>query len=341
MKGETITSYVKKIGLRIFFIVVVFHIHPHAVAQTKAIDKTAAAFELNERMGRGVNIPTIQNMDASHYKIIKDAGFDNVRIPIHPFKEVESEKDFTLKASFLKSLDEAVKNALSNKLIPIIDFHEHHAMQNGPLGTAPKFYAIWQQIAEHYKDSPDEVLFEIANEPNMKPDLWNDLYKMAYRIIRKSNPERILLVGPVYGNQIKYLKDLELPEEDRKIIVTIHYYEPLEFTHQGAEWNEKRKNITGIHWPTEALPAQDVIDDFRTAQEWSQINNRPLHLGEFGVYNKTEMEERARWTEFVAREAEKLGWSWSYWEFNQGFGIYNLNTHQWKEELYRAFIPKN
>ena len=36
---------------------------------------------------------------------------------------------------------------------------------------------------------------------------------------------------------------------------------------------------------------------------------------------------------------KKRKWSWSYWEFNQGFGIYDLNTDQWKEELYHALIP--
>ena len=83
----------------------------------------------------------------------------------------------------------------------------------------------------------------------------------------------------------------------------------------------------------------DIIDDFNTAQKWSKAHQRPLHLGEFGVYNKTEMTYRVVWTNFVARQAEKMGWSWSYWEFNQGFGIYNLETNVWKENLYHALIP--
>lgn len=303
--------------------------------------KTENAFVVNRSLGRGINIPSIQNMNEKHYQVIKEAGFFNVRIPIAPFKEITSDTDFTLKSSFFERLDLAVERVLSVGLIPIIDFHEHHAMQNDPLGTAPMFYSTWTQIAEHYKDAPSEVLFEIANEPNMKPDLWNDLYKMAYRIIRKSNPERTLLIGTIYGNQIKFLKDLELPQDDRNIIVTVHYYMPIEFTHQGAEWNEKRKNVTGLTWPSEERTEGMIVEDFEIAQKWSEANNRPIHLGEFGVYNKTAMEDRIRWTSFVAREADARGWSWSYWEFNQGFGIYDLKTDEWKKGLKNALLPKN
>lgn len=323
--------------IKISFFVALSMLNCNLNAQIDSVN--IPVFELNKRLDRGINIPNIERMNTKHYQDIKKAGFHNVRIPIAPFNETVSKTDFTLKPSFFTMLDEAVKNSLENNLIPIIDFHQHHVIQKDPLGVAPAFYAIWQQIAEHYKDFPKEVLFEIANEPNVKPDLWNDFYKMAYRIIRKSNPNRTILVGTVYGNQIKFLKDLELPEDDRNIIVTVHYYEPIDFTHQGAEWNPKRKNSSGLKWPGEFGGEKEVIADFDIAKKWSEENQRPIHLGEFGVYNKTEMKFRIVWTHFVARLAEKYGWSWSYWELNQGFGIYNLKTNEWNEGLYRALIP--
>jgi endoglucanase len=301
--------------------------------------KQQDVFTVNAMLGRGINIPSIETMQASHYKVIKQAGFNNVRIPIHPFNQTMGDSAFTLKPEYVKLVDTAVYRALDNQLIPIIDFHEHNAMQKDPLGTRPMFLALWKQLAEHYKNFPSQVLFEIANEPNMKPDLWNDLHSSAYAIIRKSNPTRVLLIGPIYGNQIKYLKDLKLPEQDRNIIVTIHYYMPIQFTHQGAPWSEKNKNLSGIEWPGAYGNEDSVRKDFQLAQDWSKTYGRPLHLGEFGVYNKAGMESRIQWTAFVAREAEKYKWSWSYWEFNQGFGIYNLNTGEWKVGLYKALIP--
>jgi endoglucanase len=63
-------------------------------------------------------------------------------------------------------------------------------------------------------------------------------------------------------------------------------------------------------------------------------------LGEFGVYEKTGMESRVRWTNYVARQAELRNWSWSYWEFNAGFGIYSMDKNEWKPGLFNALIPQ-
>ncbi len=309
--------------------------------QAQSAQDDAKAFRVNEQLGRGINIPSYEVMNASHFQVIKDAGFQNVRIPIHPFSHTESEENFQLKSSFFETLDSAVDMALKNDLMPIIDLHEHHAMQKDPVGRKPMFLAVWKQLAEHYQDSPENVLFEIANEPNMKPELWNEIHRAAHDIIRKSNPDRILLFGSIYGNQISFLKDLELPVEDRNIIVTIHYYSPKPFTHQGAEWSAKNRDLSGIEWPNKESGEQAIINDFDVAVEWSKSNNRPLHLGEFGVYQKAGIDSRVRWTNFVARQAEARNWSWSYWEFSQGFGVYNRETKHWKQGLLDALTPEN
>jgi endoglucanase len=302
-------------------------------------DKISDVFKTNELLGRGINVSGYPGLQEVHYKLIKDAGFSNVRIPVHPFNQTISDSSFTLSPSFFEKLDDAVNFSLKHKLIPIIDLHEHQAMQEDPIGTKPKFLAIWEQLATHYKDSPQEVLFEIANEPNMKPEIWNEIHSAAYKIIRNTNPQRTLLIGTIYGNQIEFLKDLVLPAEDRNIIVTVHYYMPIQFTHQGAEWSEENKNLSGIEWPNSEAEEQAIISDFDIASEWSKANNRPIHLGEFGVYNKTGMDSRIRWTNFVSRQADMRKWSWSYWEFCQGFGIYNIENNTWKNGLLDALIP--
>ena len=137
-----------------------------------------------------------------------------------------------------------------------------------------------------------------------------------------------------------FLKDLVLPENDRNLIITIHYYMPIQFTHQGAEWSPKNKDLHDISWPGAVGGEPEIIKDFEIAQKWSKTHKRPLHLGEFGTYNKGDMESRVRWTNFVVREAEKHNWSWSYWELYQGFGIYNRESKTWKDGLLKALIPQ-
>jgi hypothetical protein len=51
------------------------------------------------------------------------------------------------------------------------------------------------------------------------------------------------------------------------------------------------------------------------------------------------MASRARWTTFVAREAEARNFTWAYWEFGAGFGVYDRNAMSWHLPLMTALIP--
>jgi endoglucanase len=316
-------------------------------AQENSADKFV--YEQNKKLGRGVNIigydPVWQSADKArmkdkHFELIKSVGFDNVRIVIMPFKFSLNDKDYTIDSKLFITLDWAVNQALKNNLMAIIDFHEHHDMGSDPIGNKRKFLSMWKQIAEHCKDYPNEVLFEICNEPNMKPEIWNEINIAAHNILRKSNPNRTIVWGPIYGNQIQYLKDLKLPENDRNIIVAIHYYMPIQFTHQGAPWSTKNKDLSGITWTNTESEEQAVKFDFGMAQEWSKIYNRPLTLGEFGAYEKADMPSRVRWTNFIASQAEARNWSWSYWQFDSDFIVYNIDEDKWVEPILNALIPR-
>jgi len=318
-----------------------------SMAQENQADRFA--FEQNKRLGRGVNIigydaiwtdASKVRMTEKHFKLLKDSGFDNVRIVIMPFKFSMKDANFTIDPKFYKTLDWVINQALKNKLIAIVDFHEHSAMQNDPVGLKPMFLSMWKQIADHCKNYSNDVLFEIANEPNMKPEIWNDIHSAAYKIIRESNPNRTLIIGTINGNQIMYLKDLVLPENDRNIIVAVHYYSPIQFTHQGAPWSVNTKDLSGITWTNSASEEKAVNDDFDVAQEWSKKYHRPLTLGEFGAYEKADMASRVRWTNFIARQAEARNWSWSYWQFDSDFIVYDIDKGEWVKPILNALIPK-
>jgi endoglucanase len=47
----------------------------------------------------------------------------------------------------------------------ILDLHNYTDIAKDPLGYKPRFLAYWKQIAAHFQDAPDAVLFEILNEP--------------------------------------------------------------------------------------------------------------------------------------------------------------------------------
>ncbi len=323
-------------------------VSPAVFAQEKVGE--GYAFEQNARLGRGVNIigydplwndPSKARMKEKHFRRIKEAGFDNVRIKISPFKFSLKDAAYTINPAFFVTLDWAIQEALKNNLMVIVDFHEHTTIQKDPLGVKPMFLAMWRQIANHCRHYSNDVFFEICNEPNMKPELWNEMHKEAYQIIRESNPGRTLIIGTINGNQIKFLQDLTLPEYDRNIIVAVHYYSPMPFTHQGAPWSVKNKDLSGVEWTNSKDEEQSVNVDFDLAQNWSKAHNRPLTLGEFGAYEKADMPSRARWTNYIARQAEARNWSWSYWQFDSDFIVYDIDKDAWVWPIRKALVPEN
>ena len=157
--------------------------------------------------------------------------------------------------------------------------------------------------------------------------------------MRATSPTRAVIVGPGQWNGIGALPSLVLPENDRNLIVTVHYYQPMEFTHQGAPWNEGTKNLSGITWTGTDQERRRTELDFARVQEWAAAHDRPVYLGEFGAYDKADMDSRARYTAHVARTAERLGWSWGYWQFDSDFVVYDVANDRWVEPLLKALVP--
>ena len=128
-----------------------------------------------------------------------------------------------------------VTNASAAHLNVIIDLHEFEATAKDAAGNKDRFLAFWRQVAPRFQNAPSSVVFEILNEPNgeITPDVRNQYLAEALAVIRQST-ERVI-IGPAFWNSIgSHLDELRLPDKDRHIIVTVHYYTPMSFTHQGA-----------------------------------------------------------------------------------------------------------
>ena len=318
--------------------------------KTNAADNPSDAFKQNKRLGRGGNLGNIlykfdtwdKKREQEHFDLIKGIGLNGVRINTGPFAHVTRNPPYTLSQAFFERLDWTVNEALSRGLTVIIENHEYHVMADDPLSKKEMFLSTWEQMAEHYKNYPDNVYFGLLNEPNghLTPYLWNYLLSDVLHVIRRSNPNRTLVIGPGNWNSIPSLAELKLPEDDRNIIVEIHYYSPHHFTHQGASWSKGSENWLGTTWRGTPDEKKAVMDDFSTAVAWSKQHNRPLYLGEFGAYSKADMESRVQWLRFVREQAEQNGISWAIWDLmGTSFGIYDESKRHWVEPLKDALLP--
>jgi endoglucanase len=315
-----------------------------------SFSQPVTAKDQNLKLDRGVNIigydkafwqdHTKGRFKESYFKMIKDAGFSTVRVNLHPFSQMDSQH--IINPDWLQTLDWVVDKGLEANLMIILDLHEFTAMADNPEAKKEMFLSFWKQVAPRYKDKSDKVMFEVLNEPNQKltVEMWNTFLSEAVKIIRETNPYRTLIIGPGNWNGIESLNTLKLPENDRNIIVTVHFYHPMRFTHQGAAWANEYKNLSGIQWTGTLEEKEEVESKLRVAAEWSLKNDRPIFLGEFGAYDKGDMDSRARYTAFVARTAEKLGFSWAYWQFDSDFIVYNIEKETWVKSILNALMDK-
>jgi endoglucanase len=323
-----------------------------ALALVPSADPPADVAAANKALGRGVNLgnalegPTEgawgMKLEADFFKEIKAAGFATVRVPIKWSAHAEAEAPYTIEPKFFERIDWVLDQCETNKLNVIVNVHHYEGMDKEPDKHVARLAGLWKQIAARYKDRPATVYFELLNEPHDKltEDKWNEAFPQVLAEIRKTNASRPVIVGPGKWNGIGALAKLKLPE-DANLIVTVHYYSPFEFTHQGAEWADaKVRDLKGIKWEGTDAEMAALRKDLDTAAKWAKENKRPIFLGEFGAYSKGDMESRAKWTRAVAREAEARGFSWAYWEFGAGFGVYDREKKEWREPLLKALIEK-
>lgn len=272
-----------------------------------------------------------------HFKVIKAGGFDTVRVNLHAFAHMDAQD--RLDPAWLATVDKVVREALAAKLTVILDEHDFNACEADVAACKPRLTAFWRQVAERYKDAPDQVVFELLNEPNRRlDDVWNAWIPDLLAAVRATNPTRNIIVGPTRWNNLERLPDLKLPQADRHLIATFHYYEPFAFTHQGASWVQPVLPL-GATWGSAADRAR-LEADFDRVAAWARAERRPVLLGEFGAYEKGELASRVAYTQAVARAAEARGFAWGYWQFDSDFIVYDIKADAWNAPIHDALIPK-
>jgi endoglucanase len=296
---------------------------------------------------RGVNIigydpiwsdPAKARFQARHFTEIKRGGFDFVRVNLFAFRHMDAQNRIDPK--WLERLDWVVREAGAAGLGVIVDQHDFDGCAKDLPACRAKLPAFWRQVAPRYRNAPANVAFELLNEPYgpIDADTWNALFPELLAIVRETNPTRIVVIGPTRWNNYGELPTLKLPEADRNILVTFHYYDPFPFTHQGASW-ANLTDLKDVSWGSEADRAQ-IRADFAKVAEWARANDRPILLGEFGAYDKhPPVEMRAAYADAVAREAERNGFGWSYWQFDSNFLAWDMAKDGWVQPIKDALIP--
>jgi aryl-phospho-beta-D-glucosidase BglC (GH1 family) len=301
---------------------------------------------------------------AGDFANVKSWGFDHVRVPVdsYLFFTVDEEKPIENR---LVNLDRAVELAKQNGLKLILDLHEcpGHDFSEATKSPIQKLFSdddtyikktekIWAFLAERYAQK-DYVLFETLNEPVAPTsEIWNKVKDRLCREIRRHAPSSTIITGSNMWNWPSTYDSLT-PFDDDNIIYSVHFYEPVLFTHQKAPWIENPEIREERSYPGDYGPgfvrkygltlSSGVWDRGRLAAEFAPVNafrkkyNARVICNEFGVYTPVELQAQLRWYDDMLSVLKEMEIGFSYWNYkNLDFGIISIG-----EKLYENLPQYN
>ncbi|NMB30615.1 MAG: glycoside hydrolase family 5 protein, partial [Clostridiales bacterium] len=130
---------------------------------------------------------------------------------------------------------------------------------------------------------------------------------------------------------------MKIPNNDKRIIVSVHSYEPYSFaldTGGGNKWSQSKKK------DTETI---DYVMD--TLHKTFISKGIPVVMGEFGALNKNNLSDRVAWAEYYVRAAKKKDITCIWWDngsfsgSGENFGILNRQQNKWQyPEVVKALM---
>jgi len=264
-------------------------------------------------------------LQASFFADLKKAGFDAVRIPITwgYNGRTSTSPPYTINTTFMDRVDSVVTWGLENGLFVIINAHHEVWLKDTLADTKPadsagvqsciaRFGSIWSQIAAHFQNKSDSLIFEILNEPDPAPQAAvNALNAQVLRIIRRTNPTRIVSYSGYMWSNYQQLLSAEIPDSsDKYLFGYYHSYDPWPFGLNGG--TTSNANISST-----------IGSELAQAAGWSQKTGIPVVLGEYGYINTCDYNPRMFAYATVVDQALRQGIAPFAWDDGGSFTIFN------------------
>lgn len=235
-------------------------------------------------------------------EFIASTGANTIRLPFH-YKLFTDEDYMGLTAAQdgFERIDSVVTWCRDNGLYLILDMHDAPGGQTGDNiddsygypwlfeseESQQLFCDIWRKIADHYKDEPVILAYDLINEP-IAPyfddmDLLNQklepLHKRVTAAIREVDKNHIIMLGaPQWNGNFKPFKDWKY---DDKLMWTCHRY--------GGD------------------PTRAAIMNFI---EFRDSTDMPMYMGEIG--HNTD-----QWQETFCRTMIEAGIGYTFWPYKK------------------------
>ncbi len=229
---------------------------------------------------------------------VREGGFKTVRLPVSWAQWIRENN--TIDPAYMSAIQQIVDWCMEEDMYVILNIHHDGGEADTSWirkagkdysGISAKYAKVWSQIAAHFKDYGDHLIFESMNEvyfPDVdmsrQYEILNGLNQLFVDTVRGSggnNAKRHLLIAG-YNTDIKKTCDrrYHMPSDPAgRCILSIHYYSPSPFcvaTHD-VDW------CTPVTiWGTEEDIAQ-VRSDLDKLAERFISKDTPVIIGEYGV----------------------------------------------------------
>jgi aryl-phospho-beta-D-glucosidase BglC (GH1 family) len=331
----------------------------------QALPAQNVAFERAAKLQHGINLSgwfaSAGDLSRQHFehftnatdlKGIREMGFDFVRLGVAPELIEHHGQVGAAHPEALEQLDGAIREALDNNLAVLVCVFPNDEYKKG-LSTGKgvdDFVQLWRILAAHLASTDrDRVFFELMNEPQVQdPYRWMGIQARVVDAIRQIDTEHTIVATAADYSSLGDLLQLE-PVRDANVIYNFHFYEPYQFTHQGASWGEdnwifyknipypattatlaeQMKNVPGdlaryelYLYGAEGWNADAIAGRIAFAAAWAREKHVPLICDEFGAYRETaDPASRARWIGDVRSALETNHIGWAMWDYRGNFGV--------------------
>lgn len=320
-----------------------------------------SSFDLVDEMGVGWNLGNSFDVTSRNKTLwgnplpskpiidaVRDMGFTTLRVPVTWGFNQDDTAPYQIEASYLEQVKSVVDYGFQNKMHVIINVHHDNEWvrpeSQSAEETKSRLNSLWTQVATYFIDYNDSLIFETLNEPRLEgiPEEWtggtpegrsyiNEFNKVAVDAIRATganNEKRHIMIPTWAASTVPAAMDeLAIPNNDPKIIISLHSYFPWPFAGQAS-----------VTWGSDADKSALRNELERIRQEWIVDRSRPVILGEWGSIEDNSIENRLDYAEFYARVAAENDLLTIVWDDGGMFRLYNRHSMQWDFEQIATTI---
>lgn len=285
---------------------------------------------------------------------IKNAGFNVLRIPTTWDWSTGDAPDYKISDEWLARVKEVVDYGMANDMYVILNIHHetwHYPTEDNYEAASDRLKKVWTQIGNYFENYDEHLIFEGLNEPRVigSDEEWAGGSDATREVVNKLDADFVSTIRSLGGNnKLRHLmipgyaasssevalKALKIPENDDKLIVSVHAYIPYNFalsdSKQANKWIACKGGFT-----TDIDNLADLLKTLFTDKGQAVI------IGEFGARSKDNEKYRAEWAKYYVTKMNTIGVPCVWWDngaftgSGELFGLFDRRTLEWRFPLVK------